>query len=139
MTPTFTNLDVGLPGGTLNPEFADTLVTVEVGAREVARVEYSFPGFHGKWHHVLGSRGRRITWRLVIRCDSLARLVAIDQAIDAAGLAGEGVLTDATGRAFPRTVLIAHQPAGSYEVIRSGARTGWVRRESVITFETMAE
>jgi hypothetical protein len=136
VTPTFTGLDVGLPGGALaTAGTANSVCAVDTGDLDVASVDYSFVGFSGLFRRVLGARGRNVVWRLALRCSTLAimnQIIADAETAKRNGDAGELVTSD--DRTFTTAIVTGVQPAGRVDTIRGGAMNGWVRREVNITF-----
>jgi len=135
--PTFTNLDVGLPGSASNPDDAQSTVLVQPGAVTARAIGFSFPGHIGEYQHTLGAGTQQINWNLVVRARTLAILAAIDGSIRTAQFAGEGTMVDADGVSYARTVLVGHQK-GTRAIIRDAERFGWVLRQDVLTFRVLA-
>lgn len=80
---------------------AASIVEVEVGALEPATLSFSFPGIDGMYRRTLGTRGRVIHWRGLLRAADDDALSAIEYVIDqlvALGSAAE--MVDAAGRTF---------------------------------------
>jgi hypothetical protein len=138
MSVAFANLDVGLPGGSRNPDSARAAVRVEEAPLVVARQEYAFVGFAGKLSHNLGARGRRVTWNLQLRAISLTVLQAIERDMDAALQSGGGSLTVTTGRVYQRAILRSARPQAGWDRLRGGELDGWVRRDYVLEFEVIS-
>ncbi len=137
-TPTFDNLDVGLPGSASYPNSAQSSATVVDGDRVVATTDFAFSGVHGKFRHHHGRRGRTVTWRLVLRTSSLAKLNVIIASAENAKEAGSGQLATATGRVYQRAVVREVRKTGSYDQIKSGPLAGWFRQEVEIVFDVLS-
>lgn len=135
MSASFTGLDVGLPGGSLYPGDARSVVSVLHGGRKIARTSFAFAGVPGIYTHQQGSRGATVVWRLDLRVRTLAILNAIEDAIEGRMETGEGVLTSTTGRQWLRTILKNYEQGRGFETIRSGELTGWVTRTDTLYFE----
>lgn len=132
-------LDVGLEGGALYAaNQARSLANWIVGDLAVARVAFTYPGFHGGATHNLGFRGRPVLLLLTIRCASVNVLNAIAWNIDQSKILGEFQLTTSTGRVFQRAVLDSGQPAEPYDVIRAAGAApvvaGWIRQDWRLQF-----
>ena|GEM_PF-4611790 len=110
-TPTFTNLDIGLPGGTLNPAQAQTLCSVKVGPLQKAWSTFAFAGFKGMFPVAMGPQTRLITWTIVLRCDGLTTLKTIESNIEAL-IGVQGTLTDSVGKSHTNTIVLQYRRQG---------------------------
>lgn len=98
--------DVALTG-------AASSVRVEVGPARRATSSFSFPGLDGVFQRDLGSRGRTIHWRGLLRAVDDAALNAIEAGIEKARReAREEMMTDAWGREYALCVLTSFQRRG---------------------------
>lgn len=137
-TPTFTNLDIGLPGGAKNPEFAQSTCRTGRGPLQVARSSTAFVGLAGTLNTMMGPRKRAVTWRVVLRCATEATLRSIELSIDALLHTGAvGTLTDGLGHTYQNAVLQSYAPNESHDTIQTGELAGWVRRAGTITFDVL--
>ena len=138
VTPTFAEIDFGLPGGDLYPDDAQSLVKVEISPRQVATVGFTFPGVDGAFQHTLGKRNRRVRWNMVIRAKDLDTLNEIERNIEDAQTAGVGQLKTTTGRVFQRVVLTSYEPSEGFYTIRGGEMADWVLRKAMIEFTVLS-
>jgi len=136
-TPTFTGLDVGLPGSAKYPDDARSAVKVTVSEQRKNAISFGFAGHIGEYQHTLGEGGFEVSWELLIRARTLTILQAIEQSIIDTKFSGEGSMTVKSGRVYARVSLIAHR-AGPFDLIRRGELTGWARRVDVLTFRVLA-
>ena len=137
-TPTFTNLDIGLPGGALNPDHARTLCSVEIGPVQVARSTFAFPGLPTTFKVAMGPQSRAVGWTITLRCDNLTTLNTVETAIDNLVKSGAaGTLADSQGNTYCNAIVRGYQPQRGYDVIRSGEMDGWARKAGLITFEVL--
>ena len=139
-TPTFTDLDIGLPGGDLHGAGqADTLCSVEIGTVQAARSTFAFPGLPAVFKTTMGPQTRAVAWSVVLRCDGLETLNTIETDLDElVQSGGVGTLTDTQGRSYDNAMVRDYQPQRGYDVIRTGEHAGWVRKAGRITFEVLS-
>ncbi len=132
-------MDVGLEGGALHTAGdADSLVSVHIGPTRARQSMFNYPGFDGAVAHNFGLAAVTITWFLVIRAKDLATLNLIAANIATAARGGEQPMIDSTWKTRARVTLVEHKPGRGFDTIRSEARSGWKRREDVLTFTDLA-
>jgi hypothetical protein len=137
-TPTFGELDIGLPGGTLYPDSASALVSCEAAPLQPARSTFAFPGFPATFRVNMGPITRTVTWTVVLRALNLTVLNAIEAAIEALVKSGAtGTLTDTQGRTFSNAIIRDWAGQPGFDTIRGGTLNGWVRKEGKLTFEVL--
>lgn len=142
-TPTFTAsgvlLDIGLPGGARHTAgTADTLCSVEVGPLQKARATFTFVGFRGVLKRTMGPQSRVVTWSVILRANTLGTLNSIETDIDErVADGGEGTLADSQGNTYSVAIVRDYAGQEGYDLIRSGSKSGWVRKEGRIVFEVL--
>ena len=91
----------------------EAVVSVEVGDRRTAAVEFGFPGVDGVYRHVVGTLERSIRWKGQLRAASHSALTAVESAIEAlVGDGQEGTVADSFGRTFENCAVEEFQRSG---------------------------
>lgn len=143
VTPTFTNLELGLPGGLLNPDQAQSTITVQRQGVEAIHSTFHLPGVHGSFAHSFGLRSETILWQVTLRVIDNATLAIIEQSVVNALSVGEGIMTDSLGETLDRVILEKHTPGQGiggrgFDLIQSGTLAGWLIRTDRLQFRRLA-